>query len=139
MKVTALTVARAFVDVAKATHRDELPALADAAVALLASYGLLKAARTFPALVERVWQRGEGVVPVKLTTVSGDAGEVKEEILHIVKTALKRPCVLEEHADPSVLGGMMLSIEDERFDATLRGALSNLAEQLTAPIPLANL
>lgn len=136
MKVTALSIARAFVDTAKTVHKDEIPALADAAVALLATHGLLRAARTFPALVERVWQKEEGVVPIRITTVTGHAGAMKDEVLHIVKTALGRPCAVEERADPSILGGVMLGIEDERFDCTLRGALVELAARVTQPISL---
>jgi hypothetical protein len=134
MNVTALTIARAFVDTAKKLPAAEIPALADAAAALLGRHGLLRESRTFPALVERVWKQQEGVTSVRITTRTGNAGHAAQEILKIVQEALKSPCVLEERADPRVLGGLMLLIGDERFDATLRSSLTGLASRITQPI-----
>lgn len=136
MKVTALAIARAFVDLARTTPSGDFSALADAAATLLASHGLLRESRTFPSLVERVWQKQEGVIPVTLTTVKGHAGPVKEELLAIVRNAIKRPCALSERADPGIVGGLMLSIGDERFDCTLRGALGQLSARIMQPITL---
>ncbi len=136
MKVTALSLARAFVDTAKTLPAEEHVALADAAAHLLAAHGLLKDARTFPALVARVWREQEGIVPVRIVTKTGDAGSVKKDILSIVESSLKRHCVLEERADPAILGGFLLSVGDERYDATLRGALHQLSARLTQPVSL---
>ena len=136
MKVTALAIARAFVESAKTMPEKDIPALADAAAALLGAHGLLKDSRTFPSLVERVWRTQEGVASVRIDTRTGDAGPLKKEITSIVEAALKRPCVLEERADPSLLGGLVLKIEDERFDASLRGALTALSSLILQPVSL---
>ena len=135
MKVTARAIARAFVDVAKTLPPAEQAALADAAASMLVSHGLLKDSRTFPALVERIWRKQEGMVSVRLTTTTGDAGPVKAQLLTIIESSLKRPCSIEERADPSILGGILLSVGDERFDCTLRSSLNTLAHRLTRPIP----
>jgi len=134
MKVTALMIARAFVDSAKTLPAAEIPALSDAAAALLGQHGLLGESRTFPALVERVWKQQEGITSVRITTRTGDAGPAKHEILKIVQDNLKRTCVLEERADPGILGGLELLIGDERFDATLRSALTGLSARITQPV-----
>lgn len=134
MKVTALAIAQAFVDVAQTTSAADLPHLADAAAVLLVRQGLRKDARTFPSIVERVWQKREGVVPVRLTSVSGAAGFAVAEIAEVIRSSLHKPCVVEEYADPSILGGLLLRIGDERFDATIAGSLKALSDRLLQPI-----
>lgn len=136
MKATALAIARAVVHVGMKLPKEELPALLDATASFLIAHGLMKAARTFPVLLEREWLKQEGVVSVKLTTVAGHAGKAKDDILAILQGALKQGCLLEERADPAIRGGLLLTVGDERFDCTLRGALTELASRLTQPIPL---
>jgi hypothetical protein len=136
MKVTASTLARAFVDIAQTLPAAEVPALADATAAFLVFHGLSRHAPLFPRLVEREWLKREGAVSAKMITTSGRAGKFREEVLTLVQDALRRPCHLEEIADPSVLGGVLLTVGDECFDATLRGALTDLAQKLAAPVPV---
>lgn len=136
MKVTSLAIARAVVHVGHTLPAEELPALLDAAASFLIAHGLIKDARTFPVLLEREWLKQEGVISVKLTTMTGHAGKTKDDILAILENALRRTCLLEERADPLVRGGLLLTVGDERFDFTLRGALTDLAHRLSAPIPV---
>ena len=138
MKVNALSIARAFVDIAKSLAAEDQGALADAAIHLLVEQGLLKECRTFPALVERVWRKQEGIVPVHLTTTTGNAGPAAQHLLRIIESSLKKSCVLEEWADASIVGGLLLSVGDERFDATLRSSLVHLASRLLEPLPLSS-
>lgn len=136
MKLTPRAVARAVVSVGRTLPAEELPALLDAAASLLIGRGLMKAARTFPALLEHEWLKQEDAVSVKLTSTTGHAGHAKDDILAILQGALKRTCFLEERIDPAIRGGLLLTVGDERFDATLRGALTELASRLTQPIPI---
>jgi len=135
MKMTAASLARAFVETARTLPEAEIPALAEAAAHILIAQGLFKDAHIFPRMVEREWFKRDGTVPVKITTAES-AGTLKKDIAHVVEQALKRSCSVEEHADPSLLGGILLQVGDERYDATLRGALRDLSAQLIAPIPL---
>ena len=136
MKMTAASLARAFVETAKTLPEAEMPALAEAAAHMLIERGLFKDAHIFPRLVEREWFKRDGAVQVRITTTDSNAGTLKQEIAHAVEEALKRSCHVEEHADPSVMGGVLLQIGDERYDATLRGAIANLSAQLAEPIPI---
>ena len=136
MKISATTVARAVVDTARMQPSQEHDALAQAAIEVLAAHGLLRESRKFLTLVERMHYKQEGIVPVKITTKNGDIGPMKKELLQVMESALRRSCQLEEQADPSVIGGLLLTIGDERFDATVRSTLVDLAEKLTAPIPI---
>lgn len=136
MKMTAASLARAFVETGRTLPEAEIPALADAAAHILIEQGLFRDAHIFPRMVEREWFKRDGAVQVKITTSGKETSAFKKEVGHAVEQALKRSCFVEEHADPSVLGGVLLQVGDERYDATLRGALSDLSAKLTAPIPL---
>lgn len=136
MKISTAIVARAVVDTARMQPSEEHDALAQAAIEVLAAHGLLRESRKFLTLVERMWQKQEGIVPVKITTKNGDSGPMKKQLLQVMESALRRSCQMEEQADPGIIGGLLLTIGDERFDATVRSTLVDLASRLTQPIPL---
>ncbi|MDD5102817.1 MAG: F0F1 ATP synthase subunit delta [Candidatus Peribacteraceae bacterium] len=136
MKMTASSLACAFAETARTLPEAEIPALADAAAHILIAQGLFKDAHIFPRMVEREWLKRDGGVQVKITTASKDAAPFRKEVIHAVEQALRRTCHIEESADPSLLGGVLLQVGDERYDATLRGALRDLSAKLTAPISL---
>lgn len=136
MKMTAASLARAFADTAKTLPEAEIPALADAAAHILIAQGLFKDAHVFPRMVEREMLKRDGAVQIRITTAGKETAAFKKEVVHAVEQALKRSCQIEEHADPSLLGGVLLQVGDERYDATLKGALNTLSTQLIAPITL---
>lgn len=134
MRVTPRLIAQAFVDSAETLPPEEHDELISAVLSLLASNNLLKNLRTFPALVERVWRKQRGTVSFRLTTTTGKDGGSAEEICRIVEQSLKRPCECTERAYPSIIGGLLLEIDDERFDATVRRSLLDLSARLTEPL-----
>jgi len=136
MKMTAASLARAFAETAKTLPEAETPALAEAAAHILIEQGLFKDAHIFPRMVEREMFKRDGAVQIRITTASKDSVSFKKEIVLAVDQALKRSCSVEEQADPALLGGVLLQVGDERYDATLKGALKDLSTQLTAPISL---
>jgi F-type H+-transporting ATPase subunit delta len=136
MKVTVSLLSRAFVDTVRMLPVEEHARLADAAASLLQFHGLLHDSHKFVSLVEQMWQKQEGIVPVSVTTVSGTLGSQLKQLLSAIESSLKRSCVPDEHADPSILGGVRILVEDERFDCTLRSTLNDLASRIAAPIPL---
>ncbi|ALM09574.1 MAG TPA: hypothetical protein DEB30_02005 [Candidatus Peribacter riflensis] len=134
MKVSAASLARAFVEIAKTIPEGDVGALGEAAAQMLIQHGLTRQSHAFLRLVEREWLKRDGAVPVRITTVSGHAGPLAKEIADTVEKALKRACHIEERADPALMGGVLLQVGDERYDATLRGALSVLAARLAEPV-----
>jgi len=134
MKVSALAIARAVASIGKTLPAGDLPLLMDAAASMLIEQGLIRDARIFPDLLKRVWLKEEGAVAATLTTMNGSAGKATAELHSLLESSLKRTCLLEEQADPGILGGMLLSVGDERFDLTLRGALTDLTRTLSAPM-----
>jgi len=136
MKVTALAIARAVASLGKTLPANDLPAMLDAAASLLVAQGLLRDARTFPDLLKRVWLKEEGATAVMLETATGSAGKTKDDLQLLLQTVLRQKCIVEERANAHLLGGMILSVGDERFDLSLRGALTGLTRTLSAPISL---
>lgn len=133
MTVALRSIAQAFVDCAAEAPESERDALADAAVELLRRYGLLNAARTFPALVEKLWRQKERAVEAVLATPGGAAGDHARAIGELLASVLKRPFVLTERADPSLIGGAVLTIGDERFDYSVRRMLAELGSTIASP------
>lgn len=126
MTTAIRTIAQAFVDLAAGADEGEREALADAAVELLKRHGLLNAARTFPALVEKLWRRKEQAVEAVLATPTGAAGAEARAIGMLLSSALQRPCTVEERAEPALIGGAVLTVGDERFDYSVRRMLADI-------------
>ncbi|MDD4318750.1 MAG: F0F1 ATP synthase subunit delta [Candidatus Peribacteraceae bacterium] len=131
MKITPQDAALAFLETCKSLPESEHAAVADAVTDILRRHGLGKHVRTFPRLVRDLLEKREGIVAARLVTVTGDAGAAKEEILAALEHSLRKKVLLREDKDPSLLGGALLAVGDERFDASVRGALTHLRHQLT--------
>lgn len=136
MKVTVANIAQAVVDAARMQPVEEIGVLADAAAEVLKRHGLLSESRKFLTLVDRLWQKQEAVTSVKLISPKGDSGQLKKQLQAAVEAALNRRCVIEETADPTIIGGLVMRVGDERFDATVRTALNELSDRLAEPIPM---
>ena len=129
-------MARAVVDVARLQPGETYAELSEAATWLLQRSGLLKESRKFLSLVDRLWQKQEGVTHVKITTPGGEPEVFKKQLVSILETSLNRRCLMEEVKDPKIIGGLMLAVGDERFDCTLRTAMNELGSQLAAPVTI---
>jgi F0F1-type ATP synthase delta subunit len=136
MKLTVQQIARAVVDTARIQPAENYEALADAVTEIMSKSGLLRDGRRFIALVDKLWQKQEGVTSVKVLTSGGDLSVLKKQLLAVLEPALGRRCILEEKTDPKIIGGLLLSVGDERFDCTVRTALNELADRMAAPVTL---
>lgn len=134
MKVSVSSIARAVVDSARMQPVEEIGALAEAAAEVLKRHGLLSESRKFLTLVDRLWHKQEAVTTVKIVSPKGDLGPVTKQLVSIIESSLNRRCTAEESADPSMIGGLVLSVGDERFDATVRTVLNELSDRLAEPI-----
>lgn len=134
MKTSVRSLARAVAEIAQSLPEQEWTALAEAAAHLLIAQGNARDAHAFARLVEREWLKLSGTLAVRITTLSGSDAHIAQVVERIVRETLLRPCSVEQQADPSIIGGVRLQIGDERYDATLRGALNDLVSRLTAPI-----
>ncbi|MDW8058510.1 MAG: ATP synthase F1 subunit delta [Thermomicrobium sp.] len=75
-------------------------------------------------------REARGVIEVELVTaVSLDAAEL-ERVRAEIERRLQRPVQLQASVDPELLGGAILRIGDEVFDASVRTQLTTLRRQL---------
>jgi F0F1-type ATP synthase delta subunit len=84
-----------------------------------------------PRLVREARGKHGKTVSIVLMTPTGDLGASRRAMLEALEKLSGREAELEEQADPSLLGGAVLAYGDERFDASLRGALDRLQSDLT--------
>lgn len=130
MKVTPTDVALSLVETCKSLPEERYPEAADAALEMLRRHGLSRALRTFPRMVREVLRKRERMVFGSLTVPNGGE-EAATRLLPVLEKALGRKVSLAGWSDPSLLGGALLQVGDDRFDASLRGALSRLKDHLT--------
>ena len=58
-----------------------------------------------------------------------------EQVRHRVGSALKRDAVVYQYVDPSVIGGLVIRVEDRLLDASVRAQLRAIRRQLLAKRP----
>lgn len=73
----------------------------------------------------------QGIVPVTLVSAQPLDKATKESILNKVQATVKGKIELEEEIDPSLLGGFVIRMGDNRIDASVSNQLKNLKQRLT--------
>jgi F-type H+-transporting ATPase subunit delta len=99
----------------------------EAAIAKLKSEGFPSDPVSVHRLFMKALEEKLDAVIAELVTPSGNAGPLKEKIAESLEKALGKKVLLEEKADPSLLGGAIVRYGDVRLDMSVQGALSTLA------------
>ena len=132
MKTTPSHIARALIETAQEVSPADIPSLVDTALHLLHEAGLAREIRSFPRTVRDEFQKSFGIVGALLVIPSDEAHGSLRQLPETIEAVLQKKVDLDIVTDPSLLGGALLSIGDERFDASLRGALERLRAHLSA-------
>ncbi len=132
MKISQDDIAQALVDVSRDLPENEFATQVDAAIIMLKRSNPGKPLRSFHYVLERMLYRKGEIFMAKLMTPTGDAGAQATAIEKILKDTLKRDIDLEQVAVPSMIGGAVLRVGDERFDMSIPGALAQLQTYLTS-------
>jgi F-type H+-transporting ATPase subunit delta len=77
-----------------------------------------------------------GKVEVDVTSAMELTGEQLETVRQRVSTALKRDAVVHQYVDPSLIGGLMLRVQDQLIDGSVRAQLSAMRRQLLGARPV---
>lgn len=72
------------------------------------------------------------VVTVTITTPSGQSGSLAEEVQRMLAERLHHPIEIVEKADPTLLGGAVISFGDEQIDLSVRGSLQQLSGHIAS-------
>lgn len=131
MSAVLAMVARALVEHCDGKTQHEISSACDGALQFLRQHGASHAKiRGLPAAVRRQFSALRRTAAF-IVTASGSVGSARHSILSVLERTLGGTVELEESADASIMGGAVLTIGDDRFDGSVRGALVGLQHHLT--------
>ena len=81
---------------------------------------------------ERLLAREERLLELDLTTAIELTDEEAEEIVKQIEQASGRRVVATRSVDPDLIGGIVIQAGSRRIDASVRGRLNQLRQELTA-------
>lgn len=76
--------------------------------------------------------RQYGITEAMLTTAVKVAPEVRKKIVSIISDLFRTKVELKENIDDKILGGFILRVEDNYFDASVRNKLRKIRKELGA-------
>ena len=74
----------------------------------------------------------QGKIEVDVTVAQKLTPEQLEEVRQRVSTALKKDAVVHQFVDDSIIGGLMLRVQDKLIDASVKSQLAAMKHQLLA-------
>jgi F-type H+-transporting ATPase subunit delta len=77
-----------------------------------------------------LYKKEKGIVSAELVLPEKIKGINKEKFVDLLKKTYKSEIQLEEVIRPEILGGFILRVEDEQYDASVASELSNIKKQL---------
>ena len=80
--------------------------------------------------------RQQGIVEVDVTVAQGLGDDQLEAVRRKVGDSLKREAVVHQHVDPAIIGGLVLCVQDQLIDGSVRAQLSALRQQLMEARPV---
>jgi F-type H+-transporting ATPase subunit delta len=76
-----------------------------------------------------------GIIEVDVTVAHRLTPEQLETVRERVSTALKRNAVVHQYVDESIIGGLVLRVQDKLIDASVRNQLEMMRRQLLQATP----
>jgi F-type H+-transporting ATPase subunit delta len=76
-----------------------------------------------------------GKVDVEVTVAQQLSPDQLEQVRRRVGDALKKTAVIKQTVDDSIIGGMVLKVQDKLIDASVKSQLQSMRKQLLAKIP----
>jgi F-type H+-transporting ATPase subunit delta len=80
-------------------------------------------------------QEQQGIVEADVIVAEKLSPDEVEQVRRKVGAALKREVIMHQYVDPSVIGGLVLRIEDRLLDASVKAQLRAVKRQLLAARP----
>ena len=74
-------------------------------------------------------------VEVDVTVAQRLDAEQLEQVRQRVSSALKRDAVVHQYVDESIIGGMLLRVQDQLIDASVRYQLQTIKDRMLSSIP----
>lgn len=83
---------------------------------------------------EELWRRDQGILNVELTTAVELSPEEQKSIIELIRQASGRQVEATSSVDPELIGGLVLQAGSMRVDASVRGRLEGLRQELTSNV-----
>lgn len=132
-------IARAIYLVLKDNHLEARPPSGgkaskyDRIVKFLYRKRLLFKASLILSQLKKIINKEEGIMTVKITSMKKLSREAKEKLAHLLKKKYSaKNIILEEKLDGKLLGGIIVEINDEVIDLTIKNKISQLEAYLKA-------
>jgi F-type H+-transporting ATPase subunit delta len=94
--------------------------------------GRLDLVRALAAAYRGEWLRRRHRVEVRVTSAVPLSAALRDELRQAIARTTDREPVLVESVDPALLGGLVVRIDDEKFDGSVARELARLEETLLA-------
>jgi F-type H+-transporting ATPase subunit delta len=130
MKFSPTTYANAYLSAAHQTTAAKLPELANKFWQVVWKHRHLSWKRRILAEVERLQHEQEGKVIVEVSTAKPLSDTVRAHIKRQLKSSLNKDIELKETIKPHLLSGIIITMNDRRYDASLKGRLDALYQKL---------
>jgi F-type H+-transporting ATPase subunit delta len=99
---------------------------------LLAEKGRIAVVEEIERELDRLVAKEQGQISVELTTAQELTDEEAREIVDQIAKASGRPVEATRKVDPSLIGGIVLQAGSFRIDASVRGRLNRLRQELVS-------
>jgi F-type H+-transporting ATPase subunit delta len=76
-----------------------------------------------------------GKAEVDVTVAQQLSADELEQVRKKVSQAIKKDAIVHQHVDESIIGGLVLRVEDKLIDASVRSQLTSMKKQLLAARP----
>ena len=101
------------------------------ALLILQQENLLREYKEFIALVWRTAEEKNHLFTASVTSALPLAAKEREQLTKLLQKKFpERTLMFEEKVDPRILGGLTVAVGDLRFDASLKGKITQLTHQL---------
>jgi F-type H+-transporting ATPase subunit delta len=97
--------------------------------------GRLGQIRQVAAAYSELLQDQKGIIEVDVTVAEKLSDAQLQEVRMKVSAALKHEVVVHQYIDPSLIGGLLLRVEDRLFDASVKSQLRAVRRQLLSARP----
>jgi F-type H+-transporting ATPase subunit delta len=82
---------------------------------------------------DRLVAQAEGILDVELTTAVELSDQEARDVIDQIEKASGRKVEATQRVDPDLIGGLVLQAGSLRLDASVRGRLDRLRQELTTP------
>jgi F-type H+-transporting ATPase subunit delta len=79
---------------------------------------------------KQMFKRSEGIMSAEIVVTKKIDNQQKEKFKELLKKTFKSEILLEETIKPEILGGFILRVEDEQYDASIASELKKIKKQL---------